>query len=130
MLKVDSRVTFNQHVVFKVRDVTVYLLYRSPNAPTKAMAGLAGLIQGADSNSIFIGGFNLPDVRVADPDPVRSGPFCRIRIRSRIRKFSTGSGSGSFPSYIKLYNTIICKLSFFQIFKFHDRRTHLNYKSF
>ena len=34
-----------------------------------------------------------------------SGPFCRIRIR----KFSTGSGS--FPSYIKLYNAIICKLS-------------------
>jgi len=42
--------------------------------------------------------------RVADPDPVGSGPFCRIRIR----KFSTGSGS--FPSYMKLYNTIICKL--------------------
>jgi len=27
-------------------------------------------------------------------------------------------GSGSFPSYIKLYNTIICKLSFFKNFNF------------
>ena len=37
--------------------------------------------------------------RVADPDL-----FCRIRIFF--------AGSGSFPSYMKLYNTIIYKLSF------------------
>jgi len=52
--------------------------------------------------------------------------FCglRIRIRSDPNLFA-GSGSrsfppdpdprsGSFPSYIKLYNTIICKLSYFK----------------
>jgi len=62
VLKIDSGVTFNQHIVFKVRDVTVYLVYRSPNAPPEAMAGLAALLRGADSNSIFIGDFNLPDI--------------------------------------------------------------------
>ena len=62
VLKIDIGVTFNQHIVFKVRDVTVYLLYRSPNAPPEAMAGLAALVRGADSNSIFIGDFNLPDI--------------------------------------------------------------------
>ena len=49
----------------------------------------------------------------------------------RIRTFFAGSGSGSFPpdpatdlgsgsfpSYIKLYNTIICKLSFFKFSNF------------
>jgi hypothetical protein len=62
VLKFDSGVSFHQHIVFKVRDVKVYLIYRSPNAPPEAMAGLAALVRGADSSSIFIGDFNLPDV--------------------------------------------------------------------
>ncbi len=62
VFKIDSGVDFHQHIVFKISDITVYLLYKSPNAPPAAITRLAELVRGAPSNSIFIGDFNLPEV--------------------------------------------------------------------
>jgi endonuclease/exonuclease/phosphatase family metal-dependent hydrolase len=43
-------------------DVTIYLVYRSPNAQPEAMAELAQLVRTADKNSVIIGDFNLPEI--------------------------------------------------------------------
>ena len=62
ILKTDNQSDFDQHVQFKVSDVNVCLLYRSPNSPPEAMARLAALIRGARENTVFIGDFNVPDI--------------------------------------------------------------------
>ncbi len=51
-----------QYCVFKVSDVTFYLIYRSPNAPPHAMAALTELVKKVKKASILIGDFNLPDI--------------------------------------------------------------------
>jgi hypothetical protein len=43
-------------------DITIYLVYRSPNATVKAMAGLVDLVKNVKKNTIVIGDFNLPDI--------------------------------------------------------------------
>jgi len=53
---------FSQYCAFKVHDVTIYLLYRSPNASAESIENLAGLIRSAEKNSILIGDFNLPEI--------------------------------------------------------------------
>ena len=58
----DNLVQFHQYCVFKVFDITFYLIYRSPNAPPTAIAGLIELAMAAPKNSILIGDFNLPEV--------------------------------------------------------------------
>ncbi len=58
----DSSVNFHQYCIFKLSDITFYLVYKSPNAPATAIDGLAELIRGAPKHSIFIGDFNLPEV--------------------------------------------------------------------
>jgi hypothetical protein len=50
--------------------------------------------------------FFIFGISVRDPDPVGSGPFCEVRIR----KFFTGSGSGSDPLKVLI---IIRKGDFF-----------------
>jgi hypothetical protein len=58
----DCEVSFNQYCVFKISDVTIYLVYRSPNAPSEAMEGLVNLIKSTKKNTVLIGDFNLPDI--------------------------------------------------------------------
>jgi hypothetical protein len=58
----NDKVNFLQSCSFKVYDFTVYLVYRSPNAPPEAMKNLTELIWSADKNSIIVGDFNLPDI--------------------------------------------------------------------
>jgi len=60
--KLENCVKFNQYCCFSVSDITVYLVYRSPNAPIEEMKGLVELVQSAGKNSILIGDFNLPEV--------------------------------------------------------------------
>ncbi len=53
---------FTQYCAFIVSDITVYLLYRSPNASPASMAGLVNLVKSIGKNSIIIGDFNLRDI--------------------------------------------------------------------
>jgi hypothetical protein len=55
-------VDFTQYCAFIVSDITVYLLYRSPNASPASMAGLVNLVKSIGKNSIIIGDFNLRDI--------------------------------------------------------------------
>ena len=61
-MKLDKESPFEQYSVFKADDITVYLVYRSPNAPPEAMANLTNLIRTLKRNSILVGDFNLPDM--------------------------------------------------------------------
>ncbi len=63
VFKLDNLVIFNQYCTFKIYDITFFVIYRSPNAPPSAMDGLAGLVKSAPRNTVFIGDFNLPEVR-------------------------------------------------------------------
>ena len=62
ILKLDSNSEFHQHCKFSVRDIVVYLVYRSPNSPVAEMTKKAELIRGAEKDSVLIGDFNLPQV--------------------------------------------------------------------
>jgi len=62
VLKIDRSISFHQYCKFLVGDVTLYLVYRSPNAPAQSIQELAQLVRAAEKNSIFIGDFNLPDI--------------------------------------------------------------------
>ena len=62
VLKIDNTVDFTQYCAFIISDVTVYLLYRSPNAAPASMAELVNLVKSVGKNSIIIGDFNLPDI--------------------------------------------------------------------
>ena len=60
--KIECNVTFNQYCCFTISDITIYLVYRSPNATVEAMAGLIDLMKSVRKNTIVIGDFNLPDI--------------------------------------------------------------------
>jgi hypothetical protein len=62
ILKLDKEVELQQSCVFKVSDVTFYLIYRSPNAPPQAMAALTELVKKVKKDSILIEDFNFPDI--------------------------------------------------------------------
>ena len=50
------------HCCFKVSDITFWLIYRSPNAPPRALSALTEQIRATQGSTIMIGDFNLPDV--------------------------------------------------------------------
>jgi ABC-type transporter Mla MlaB component len=60
--KEDKQVKCHQCSCFKVYDVTVCLIYRSPSAPPEAVTELVGLVRGGEKNTVFIGNFNLPGI--------------------------------------------------------------------
>jgi hypothetical protein len=60
--RLENEVKFNQYCCFLISDVTIYLIYRSPNAPPEAMDRLVELVRGVKGNSLLIGDFNLPDI--------------------------------------------------------------------
>ncbi len=60
---------FHQYCSFKIADVTFFLVYRSPSAPSETLVRLAELIRGAPKNSMLIGDFNLPEVNWEAPVP-------------------------------------------------------------
>jgi hypothetical protein len=60
--KIECNVTFNQYCCFTISDITIYLVYRSPNATVEAMASLVDLVKNVRKNTIIIGDFNLPDI--------------------------------------------------------------------
>ena len=60
--KLDHCYGFSQYCCFKLKDITFYLVYRSPNATGDSIDLLAELIRSAGNNSVLIGDFNLPDV--------------------------------------------------------------------
>ena len=68
ILSVDKLVEMNQYCVFKLFDLTMYLVYRSPNAVQDSYDKLSELIRQAGSNSIIIGDLNLPDVHWVDSE--------------------------------------------------------------
>jgi hypothetical protein len=45
-----------------VRDVVIYLLYRSPSGGPESISGVAGVLRRAERNCVLIGDFNVPDV--------------------------------------------------------------------
>lgn len=53
---------FYQYCSFKLKDITIFLIYRSPNATQESIDNLAALLRSAGKNSILIGDFNLPEV--------------------------------------------------------------------
>ncbi len=76
VFKVDNNVEFQQHCIFKIADITFYLIYKSPNAPQTAINGLAELVRCAPKASIFIGDFNLPEVDWEEQQATgRAGPL-------------------------------------------------------
>ena len=66
ILSVDKLVDMHQYCVFTIFDLTVYLVYRSPNAGQESYDKLSDLVRQAGNNSIIIGDLNLPDVRWSD----------------------------------------------------------------
>jgi hypothetical protein len=58
----EKTVNFNQYCSFQVYDISIYLVYRSPNAPQESMEQLADLLRGAKKNALLVGDFNIPDI--------------------------------------------------------------------
>jgi len=62
ILKLDQVGIHIQLCKFLISDVTVYLVYRSPNAPADSISELAEVVRKAEKNSLLFGDFNLPDI--------------------------------------------------------------------
>ena len=62
ILVLDTTSTFNQYCSFKVYDLTVFLIYRSPSSGAENLRALEELIGKVEKNTILIGDFNLPDL--------------------------------------------------------------------
>jgi hypothetical protein len=62
VLTCDRNISFHQYCKFSVADITLYLIYRSPNAPAQSILELEQLVRAAEKNSVLIGDFNLPDI--------------------------------------------------------------------
>jgi len=60
--KLENQLNLTQYCSFQVNDISVYLVYRSPNANAVTMRGLVELVKTVKKNSILIGDFNLPEV--------------------------------------------------------------------
>ena len=58
ILKIDKPILLFQLYSFKVNDVTINLVYRSPRATPELVAELANNISEAKKNEIFIGDFD------------------------------------------------------------------------
>ena len=56
----------HQYCVFTTFNLTIYLVYRLPNAGLESYDKLSDLIRNAGNNSIIIGDLNLPDVPWSD----------------------------------------------------------------
>jgi hypothetical protein len=61
VLPVDINDYF-QHCKFKVKDLVVYLIYRSPSSNANSISGLAELVRKAEKKCLFFGDFNLPEI--------------------------------------------------------------------
>ena len=59
---IDAKTSFSQYCTFKVFDLTVYLIYRSPSSKQDNIGNLAELIRTCDKKSVIIGDFNFPDM--------------------------------------------------------------------
>ena len=57
VLTCDRNISFHQYCKFSVADVTLYLIYRSPNAPAQSILELEQLVRAAEKNSVLIGDF-------------------------------------------------------------------------
>ena len=57
ILSCDKVVPFNQYCIFKVYDITVYLIYRPPSGGAASVESLTSLIKSVGRNSILIGDF-------------------------------------------------------------------------
>jgi len=76
VLKIDRNLSFHQYCKFLVGDVTLYLIYRSPNAPVQSITELEQIVRAAEKNSVLIGDFNLPDIDWSmGTSSARSRPF-------------------------------------------------------
>jgi hypothetical protein len=62
ILNIDRNITFHQYCKFLISHVTLYLIYRSPNALAQSILELEQIVRAAERNSILIGDFNLPDI--------------------------------------------------------------------
>ena len=62
ILVLDTTSTFNQYCSFKVYDLTVFLIYRSPSSGAENLRALEEMIGKVEKNTILIGDFNLPDL--------------------------------------------------------------------
>jgi hypothetical protein len=51
-----------QYCKFKVDDIVIFLVYRSPSGGPESVSGMADLLREADKNCIFFGDFNLPEI--------------------------------------------------------------------
>jgi Reverse transcriptase (RNA-dependent DNA polymerase)/Endonuclease-reverse transcriptase len=61
VLPVDKFDSF-QHCKFKVKDLTFFLIYRSPSSSATSISDISGLINRAEKNCFIIGDFNLPEI--------------------------------------------------------------------
>jgi Endonuclease-reverse transcriptase len=62
VLPFDNRDDGLQYCKFRVKDLTVFLIYRSPSGGPTSVSGLSDLIREAEKNSLFFGDFNLPEI--------------------------------------------------------------------
>jgi endonuclease/exonuclease/phosphatase family metal-dependent hydrolase len=62
ILKVDKTILSAQMCSFKIDDVTLNLVYRSPNAAAESIVELADAISDAGANEVFLGDFNMPGI--------------------------------------------------------------------
>jgi Reverse transcriptase (RNA-dependent DNA polymerase)/Endonuclease-reverse transcriptase len=51
-----------QYCKFKVYDVTMYLIYRSPSSGGESFSGMSDLLRVAEKNCVLVGDFNMPDI--------------------------------------------------------------------
>ncbi len=76
VLTCDKIIDFHQYCKFLIEDVTLYLIYSSPNAPAQSILDLEQLVRATEKNSVLIGDFNLPDIDwPAGICSARSRPF-------------------------------------------------------
>ena len=60
--KIENHSSHIQYCGFKVSGITIYLVYRSPNANPESLTELVSLVKNVKKDSYLIGDFNLPDV--------------------------------------------------------------------
>jgi Reverse transcriptase (RNA-dependent DNA polymerase)/Endonuclease-reverse transcriptase len=66
VLSIDAEYDGFQCCKFKVEDIVMYLVYRSPSSGPNSISGLAQLLRQAEKKCIFFGDFNLPEINWED----------------------------------------------------------------